>query len=91
MLINSFKKILNSSCEFIFIFINIVYTFSNNNLINEDEVQKILNEEFKNQINELTKVNSNKESSNETNTEKTENNNENEGEGDDDEFDEVEG
>ena len=80
---------IKDACTFILGIIKI--NSDDNNLINEDEVQKILNEEFKNQINELTKVNSNKESSNETNTEKTENNNENEGEGDDDEFDEVEG
>ena len=80
---------IKDACTFILGIIKI--NSDDNNLINEDEVQKILNEEFKNQINELTKVNNIKESSNETNTEKTENNNENEGEGDDDEFDEVEG
>ena len=63
-----------------------------NNLINEEDVKNSFNEEFKNQINELTKVNDNKENTNENKTENTENKNENQDDGDDDDdFDEVEG
>jgi hypothetical protein len=97
-IIKSFIKYLNDNkdimpikdaCTLILGIIKI--NSDDNNLINEDEIQNLLNEDFKNQINELNKAKDNKENKNENNTEKTENNNGGEGDGDDDEFDEVEG
>ena len=60
-----------------------------NDLINEEEVQNLFNEEFKNQMNELTNVIEITKEQNDKNIETKEEHKDNDD--DDDDFDEVEG
>ena len=62
-----------------------------NYIIDEEDIKNILNEEFKNQINDLTKVNEDKNiDDNNKNVEEKKDNNNN-GDEDEDDFEDVEG
>ena len=87
--LNDNKEIMpiKDACTFVLGVVKI--NKEDNNLINEEEVKNFFNEEFKNQINELTKANESSIESGGKNIEAKEENKENDE--DEDDFDEVEG
>jgi len=87
--LNDNKEIMSikDACTFVLGVVKI--NKEDNNLINEEEVKNFFNEEFKNQINELTKANESTIESGGKNIEAKEENKENDE--DEDDFDEVEG
>ena len=89
--LNENKDIMNTkdACNFILGMTKI--NQDDNFIINEEDIKSILNEEFKNQINDLTKVNEDKNiDDNNKNVEEKKDNNNN-GDDDEDDFEDVEG
>ena len=89
--LNENKDIMNTkdACNFILGMTKI--NKDDNFIINEEDIKNILNEEFKNQINDLTKVNEDKNiDDNNKNVEEKKDNNNN-GDDDEDDFEDVEG
>ena len=89
--LNENKDIMNikDACNFILGMTKI--NKDDNFIINEEDIKNILNEEFKNQINDLTKVNEDKNiDDNNKNVEEKKDNNNN-GDDDEDDFEDVEG
>ena len=89
--LNENKDIMNTkdACNFILGMTKI--NQDDNFIINEEDIKNILNEEFKNQINDLTKVNEDKNiDDNNKNVEEKKDNNNN-GDDDEDDFEDVEG
>ncbi len=89
--LNENKDIMNikDACNFILGMTKI--NKDDNFIINEEDIKNILNEEFKNQINDLTKVNEDKNiDDNNKNVEEKKDNNNNVDD-DEDDFEDVEG